>query len=349
MKPIRSFASDNNAGVHPEILKAIALVNQGHVVGYGADPYTAIMVNTFREHFGEDAEIFPVFNGTGANVLSLQALTKSYHAVLCAASAHVYTDECGAPEKFTGCKLIPIPTSDGKLNVEMIRQAYHGIGDEHHVQPKVVSITQATEMGTIYQPGEIRALANFAHERDMYLHLDGARIANAAAALDQTLRQATRDLGVDVLSFGGTKNGILGGEAVVFFRPELAQDFLFLRKQSMQLASKMRFISAQLAALLSNDLWLVNAQHSNRMAKLLEQELRRIPQIKIHYHVEANGVFAKIPGHAIPKIQDRYFFYVWHEDECVVRWMCSFDTTEEDVREFAKFVARVIGESGSAD
>jgi threonine aldolase len=204
-------------------------------------------------------------------------------------------------------------------------------------------------MGTIYQPGEIRALANFAHERDMYLHLDGARIANAAAALGQTLRQATRDLGVDVLSFGGTKNGILGGEAVVFFRPELTLDFLFLRKQSMQLASKMRFISAQLAALLTNDLWLVNAQHSNRMAKLLEQELRQIPQVKIHYHVEANGVFAKIPRHAIPIIQDRYFFYVWHEDESVVRWMCSFDTTEEDVREFAKFVAQVLGESGNAD
>ena len=349
MKPIRSFASDNNAGVHPEILKAIALVNEGHVVGYGADPYTALMVNTFREHFGAEAEIFPVFNGTGANVLSLQALTKSYHAVLCAASAHVYTDECGAPEKFTGCKLIPIATPDGKLNVEMVRHAYHGIGDEHHVQPKVISITQATEMGTIYQPGEIRALANFAHESDMYLHLDGARIANAAAALDQTLRQATRDLGVDVLSFGGTKNGILGGEAVVFFRPELAQDFLFLRKQSMQLASKMRFISAQLAALLTNDLWLVNAQHSNRMAKLLEQELRQIPRVKIHYHVEANGVFAKIPRHAIPIIQDRYSFYVWHEDESVARWMCSFDTTEEDVREFAKFVAQVIGESGNAD
>ena len=204
-------------------------------------------------------------------------------------------------------------------------------------------------MGTIYQPGEIRALANFAHERDMYLHLDGARIANAAAALGQTLRQATCDLGVDVLSFGGTKNGILGGEAVVFFRPELAQDFLFLRKQSMQLASKMRFISAQLAALLTNDLWLVNAQHSNRMAKLLEHELRQIPQVKIHYHVEANGVFVKIPRHAIPIIQDRYFFYVWHEDESVVRWMCSFDTTEEDVREFAKFVAQVTGESGNAD
>jgi len=342
MKPIRSFASDNNAGVHPEILKAIAMVNQGHVVGYGADPYTAIMVNTFREHFGADVEVFPVFNGTGANCLSLQALTKSYHAVLCAASAHIYTDECGAPEKFTGCKLIPIPTSDGKLTVELVRHAYHGIGDEHHVQPKVISITQATEMGTVYRPEEIRALAQFAREHDLYLHLDGARIANAAASLGQNLRQATRDLGVDVLSFGGTKNGILGGEAVVFFRPEMAEDFLYLRKQAMQLASKMRFISAQLGALLTSDLWLTNAQHSNRMAKLLEAEVRKIPQAKIVYHVEANGVFAKIPHEAIAKIQERYFFYVWNEEESVVRWMCSFDTTEEDVKEFAAFVAKVL-------
>jgi threonine aldolase len=342
MKPLRSFASDNNAGVHPEILKAIALVNEGHVVGYGADPYTAIMVNTFREHFGPDAEVFVVFNGTGANCLSLQALTKSYHAVMCAASAHIYTDECGAPEKFTSCKLIPIPTPDGKLTVPMVQHAYHGIGDEHHVQPKVISITQSTEMGTVYQPDEIRALANFAHERDLYLHLDGARIANAAASLGHTLRQATRDLGVDVLSFGGTKNGIMGGEAVVFFQPKLAGDFLFLRKQSMQLASKMRFISAQLRALLTNDLWLTNARHANRMAKLLETEISQIPQVKIVYKVEANGVFARIPRDAIAKILDRYFFYVWNEEESMVRWMCSFDTTEEDVHSFSKFVRETV-------
>jgi len=343
MQPLRSFASDNNAGIHPEVLKAIAMVNQGHVVGYGADPYTAIMVNTFREHFGDDAEVFVVFNGTGANCLSLEALTRSFHAVICAASAHIYTDECGAPEKFTGCKLIPIATPDGKLTVELVRHAYHGVGDEHHVQPKVISLTQATEMGTVYRAEEIRALAHFAHEHDLYLHMDGARIANAAASLSQTLRQATRDLGVDVLSFGGTKNGIMGGEAVVFFRRELAQDFLFRRKQSMQLASKMRFLSAQLGALLTNDLWLTNAQHSNRMAKLLENEVRKIPGVKIVYHVEANGVFARIPPDAIPKILERYFFYVWNEEESVVRWMCSFDTTEEDVRDFAQYVAEIIG------
>src|ERR1700751_2207351 len=283
MQPVRSFASDNNAGIHPQILKAIASVNQGHVVGYGDDPYTQSAIIKFHEHFGPDIEVFFVFNGTAANVLGLKAITESYHGVICAASAHIYTDECGAPEKFTGCKLIPIQTSDGKLTVEMVRHAYHGIGDEHHVQPKVVSITQSTEMGTVYQAQEIQALARCAHVHDMYLHLDGARIANAAASLGQTLRQATRDLGVDLLSFGGTKNGIMGGEAVLFFHPKLAADFLFLRKQAMQLASKMRFISVQLGALLTNDLWRTNAQHSNRMAKLLEKEIGRIPGVQIVY------------------------------------------------------------------
>src|SRR5947208_958121 len=344
MKPARSFASDNNAGIHPEVLKAISATNHGHAVGYGDDPYTNSAVQKFKQHFGDDAEVFIVFNGTAANCLSLKALTHSFHAVICTAVAHIYTDECGAPEKFTGCKLIPIAAPDGKLTVESVRHAYHGIGDQHHVQPRVISITQATETGTVYKPDEIKSLARFAHDHEMFMHMDGARIANAAAALGQTLRQATRDLGVDVLSFGGTKNGIMGGEAVVFFQPQMAADFLFLRKQSMQLASKMRFISAQLATLLTNDLWLANAQHSNRMAQLLESELRRIPGVKIHYHVEANGVFANIPREAIARIQDRYFFYVWNEEESLVRWMCSFDTTEEDVREFARFVADVVGE-----
>ncbi len=342
MKPARSFASDNNASIHPEILKAISNANQGHVVGYGDDPYTNSAVRKFQQHFGPDIDVFIVFNGTAANTLSLKALTESYHAVICAEEAHIYTDECGAPEKFTGCKLIPIPTTEGKLTVEAVRRAYHGIGDEHHVQPRVISITQATETGTVYKPNEIQALARFAHERQMFLHMDGARIANAAASLGQTLRQATRDLGVDVLSFGGTKNGAMGAEAVVFFDRKLSQDFKYRRKQGMQLASKMRFISAQLDALLSNDLWLANAQHSNRMAKLLEKEVRKIPGVKIVYKVEANGVFAKIPRPAIAKLRKRYFFYVWNEEHSVVRWMCSFDTTERDVREFTKFVAETV-------
>jgi threonine aldolase len=342
MKPARSFASDNNAGVHPEVLHAIAAANQGHVVGYGDDPYTESAVRKFKQHFGSDIEVFIVFNGTAANCLSLKALTNSYNAVICAEAAHIYTDECGAPEKFSGCKLIPLPSGDGKLTVESVRHAYHGIGDPHHVQPRVISITQATEVGTVYKPAEIKALARFAHERGMFLHVDGARIANAAASLGQTLRQATRDLGVDVLSFGGTKNGALGAEAVIFFDKKLGHDFLYLRKQGMQLASKMRFISAQFDALLTGDLWLKSAQHANRMARLLQKKLSEIPQLKIVYKVEANGVFAKIPRPAISRLQKRYFFYVWNEQQSVVRWMCSFDTTERDVKQFVSFVAETL-------
>jgi threonine aldolase len=341
-KTTRSFASDNNAGVHPEVLEAIARANQGHVVAYGDDPYTRSAVARFEEHFGEGIDVFYTFNGTGANVLGLQALNRPYHAVLCSEHAHIYTDECGAPEKHTGCKLIPLPNPDGKITLDAVRHAYHGIGDQHHVQARVISITQSTEMGTVYQAGEIQALARFAHEHEMFLHVDGARIANAAASLGQTLRQATRDLGADVLSFGGTKNGILGGEAVVFFNRKLSTDFLYLRKQGMQLASKMRFIAVQFEALLTDDLWRRSALHANHMARLLEAELRRIPQLKIVWKVEANGVFAQIPQHAIQKIKDRYFFYMWIEEESIVRWMCSFDTTEADVKEFAKVVAEAV-------
>ena len=346
MKPSRSFASDNNAVVHPEVLEAIRRANEGHVVGYGDDPYTESAVARFRQEFGQDTEVFFVFNGTAANVLSLQALTRSFHAVLCPEFSHIYTDECGAPERLTGCKLVPLSAPGGKLTVETVAHAYHGIGDQHHVQPRVTSITQSTEMGTVYQPAEVEALAKFAHERGMFLHMDGARISNAVAAQGLTLRQATRDLGVDVLSFGGTKNGLMGVEAVVFFRPELARDFCYERKQGMQLASKMRYMSVQMEALLTNDLWRRNAEHANRMAQLLKAEAEKIPGVKIVYPVEANGVFAQIPRDAIRKIQERYFFYVWSEEESVARWMCSFDTTEEDVRQFAKFVGQCVAENG---
>jgi threonine aldolase len=324
------------------VLQAIARANQGHAVGYGDDAWTQSAVGKFKQQFGSDIEVFMVFNGTAANCLSLKALTNSYHAVICAEAAHIYTDECGAPEKFTGCKLIPVPTRDGKLTVESVDHACHGIGDQHHVQPRVISITQATEVGTVYKPHEIKSLARFAHEHGMFLHVDGARIANAAANLGQTLRQATRDLGVDVLSFGGTKNGALGAEAVVFFDKKLSHDFLYLRKQGMQLASKMRFISAQFEALFTGDLWLKSAQHANRMARLLQKQLREIPQVKIVYKVEANGVFAKVPRKAIPRLLKRYFFYVWNDEQSVVRWMCSFDTTEQDVMQFARFVAETV-------
>jgi threonine aldolase len=342
MKPARSFASDNNAGIHPAVLKAINGANQGHVVGYGDDPHTASVMAKFRQHFGRDVEAFLVFNGTAANVLGLTALTDSYHAVICAEAAHIYADECGAPEKFTACKLLPIAAPGGKVTLDAVKAAYHGIGDQHHVQPRVIAITQATEMGTVYKPEEIRELTRFAHDHDLYVHMDGARIANAAASLGLTLRQATRELGIDVLSFGGTKNGLMGGEAVVFFDKRLAENFLYLRKQGMQLASKMRFIAAQFEALLSNDLWLKNARHANQMAKLLEKEVRKIPELKIVYPVEANGVFAQIPGDAIARIQKRYFFYIWNEAQSIVRWMCSFDTTEQDIHQFVKVVREAV-------
>ena len=330
------------------MLEAIARANHGHVVAYGDDLYTRSAVKKFEEHFGPGIDVFFTFNGTGANVLGLQALTRSYHAVLCSDYAHIYSDECGAPEKHSGCKLIPLPNVDGKITLDAVRHAYHGIGDQHHVQPRVISITHSTEMGTVYKPEEIRALADIAHDNEMFLHMDGARIANAAASLGQTLRQATRDLGVDVLSFGGTKNGIMGGEAVIFFnqeharQQELSRDFLYLRKQGMQLASKMRFIAAQFEALLTDDLWRRSAEHANRMARLLEQEVRRIREVKVVWPVEANGVFAQIPPHAIEKIKARYFFYPWIEEENIVRWMCSFDTTEEDVKDFVQVVADAV-------
>jgi threonine aldolase len=341
-RPIRSFASDNNAGVHPEVLAAITSANEGHVVGYGDDPYTESAKKKFEEHFGTGIEVYFTFNGTGANVLGLQALTRPYNAILCSDYAHICVDECGAPEKHTGCKLISLPHQDGKITVDAVNHAYHGIGDQHHVQAKVISITQSTEMGTVYTPEEIRALARFAHERDMFLHMDGARIANAAASMRQTLRQATRDLGVDVLSFGGTKNGMMGGEAVVFFDKALSADFLYLRKQGMQLASKMRFIAIQFEALLTNDLWRRSAEHANQMARVLEVEVRKIPQVRIAWPVEANGVFAQIPSYAVEKIKERYFFYPWVEEQRIVRWMCSFDTTEKDVKDFAQVVAESV-------
>jgi threonine aldolase len=342
MNTSRSFASDNYAGIHPQVLKAIAEANQGHAAAYGDDPFTGSAVDHLKRHFGQDIAVFFVFNGTAANCLSLRALTDSYHATICAESAHINVDECGAAEKFTGGKLLPIQTTEGKLTLAGVRAAYHGIGDQHRVQPKVISITQATEVGTIYKPDEVRSLAEFAHERGMFLHVDGARIANAAASLGMPLREITANLGVDVLSFGATKNGAMGAEAVIFFDSQLAEAFKFYRKQAMQLASKMRFLSAQFEALLKDDLWLRNARHSNRMAQLLERELEKTPEVRIVYRVEANGVFAEVPRRVIRKLQARYSFYVWDEEQSVVRWMCSWDTTEEDVKEFTEFLSQLL-------
>ncbi|HEX8433641.1 low specificity L-threonine aldolase [Archangium sp.] len=343
MNPKRGFASDNNAGIHPTLLEAIARANVGHTLAYGSDPWTERAVAKFREHLGAHVDVHFVFNGTGANVLGLSALLRPYHAILCAESAHINVDECGAPEKTIGCKLVDMPTPNGKLTPALVEPRIRGLGDQHHVQPRVISISQSTELGTVYTPKEIRALADLAHRHGMYLHMDGARISNAAAALGLPLRAITTDCGVDVLSFGGTKIGLMMGEAVVVFDPRLAPDFKFLRKQGMQLASKMRFVAAQFEALLTDDLWLKSARHANAMATLLAQEVSSIPKVRLTRPTEANGVFATLPAELIPRLQEHTFFYVWDEATSEVRWMTSFDTTEGDVRGFAARLRELVG------
>ena len=338
----RSFASDNNAGVHPEIIDALRAANEGHVTGYGNDPVTERATGIFQKHFGQDIAVFFVFGGTGANVLGLKAITNSFDAIICAETAHINTDECGAPEKFTGCKLITVPTTDGKLRVDDVKPFLHGIGVEHHVQPRVISVSQATEMGTVYTKSELQTLARFAHDHNLLLHVDGARLANAAVSLNASLKEITADVGVDVLSFGGTKNGMMYGEAVIFFDKKLASDFKYIRKQGMHLPSKMRFISAQFEALLGGDLWRRSAAHANRMAQILASELEKIPQIKVTQPVEANGVFAEIPEQFVPALQQKYFFYVWDEETSECRFMASFDTAEDDIRDFIAFVRQTV-------
>jgi threonine aldolase len=337
----RGFASDNYAGAHPDVLAAMAEANVGHVTSYGYDPVTEAAVGRFRDLLGEQVEVFFVFNGTGANVVGLQPLLRTWESVVCARTAHINVDEAGAPERHLGSKLVDLPTADGKLTPDLVRSVHTSIGDEHRSQPRVVSITQSTEVGTVYTPDEVRALADTAHALDMYLHMDGARISNAAAGLGVELRETTGDCGVDVLSFGGTKNGLVGGEAVVFFRPELARDALYVRKQEMQLASKMRFISAQFLALLTDDLWRHNAAHANAMARRLSDAVRDVEGVCVTQPTQANGVFATLPAEAVAPLQEEFHFYEWDEATHECRWMCSWDTTEEDVDRFAAAVAEL--------
>ena len=342
MSNIRGFASDNNAGVHPEILKAISSVNGGHAVGYGDDKYTAIAKEKFKEVFGRDTEVLFVYNGTGANVVSIQALVRPYNAVICSDVSHIYVDECGAPEKHSGAKLLPLKTQDGKLTTGLIRQHMHGFGFEHHSQPAMVSLTQATELGTVYTIDEIKEIADYVHENGLYLHMDGARIANAAVSLGCTLKEMTFDAGLDVVSFGGTKNGLMFGEAVVFANAKLAENVKYIRKQTTQLHSKMRYISAQFTALLSNELWKKNASHSNKMARMLAEKIAGIPELRITRNVEANGVFCIVPEKIIDPLREEFFFYMWDESRNEVRWMTSFDTTEDDVENFVKIIKRLL-------
>jgi threonine aldolase len=344
---IRGFASDNYSGIHPEVLDAIAAANGGHQIAYGEDAYTARLQEVFQSHFGDAAQAFPVFNGTGANVTGLQSMLPRWGAVIAASTAHINVDEGGAPEKIGGFKLLTVPTDDGKLTPELVDREAWGWGDEHRSQPLVVSITQSTELGTLYTAEEITALADHAHERGMRLHLDGARISNAAAALDLPLRAFTTDAGVDVLSFGGTKNGAMLGEAIVVLNPAASDGLIFSRKFNMQLSSKMRFVSAQLIALLEGDLWLRNATHANAMAQRLRGEIEAgiaegsITGVEFTQPTQSNGVFATLPDGVADQLRESFRFYDWDAARNEVRWMCGFDTAEEDVDAFVAELSRL--------
>ena len=329
--PLTLFASDNYAGAHPAVLDAVAAANAGWARAYGDDEWTARLRVRMQELFGGDVESFPVFNGTGGNVTALATVLRPFEAVICPETAHINVDECGAPERIAGAKLVDVPTSDGKLTPELLRSRLVGFGDQHHVQARVVSISQSTELGTVYTPDEVRALAGEAHGAGLLLHVDGARLVNAAEALGLELRELTTESGVDVLTFGGTKSGLLGAEAVVFFRPEQAADYLYARKQGTQLASKMRFISAQLLRLLEDDLWRETAGHANAMARRLGDAVAGTAGAHLAYPVQANAVFAALPAAAIRRLHERYHFYVWDEGAGVVRLMCSWQTTPDDV------------------
>ena len=335
---MRAFASDNYAPILPEALDAIAAVNHGHAVSYGADETTARLQTVIKRHFGDDATAFPVFNGTGANVVGLRAMLKPWQGVVCAAGAHLNVDEGGAPETLAGIKLLTAPTPDGKLTPELVDRWLVRIGDEHAVQPGVVSVTQSTELGTRYSLDELRALAEHAHANGMLFHVDGSRLANAAAALDVGLGDVAG--GADVLSLGGTKIGLLAAEAVVVRNPELTPSLLYLRKQSMQLASKMRFVSAQLLALFEGDVWRRAAGHANAMAARLATGVGEA--VTITQAVEANGVFAILPPGAAERLQEDFKFYVWDHHTGEVRWMCSWDTSEEDVDAFVEAILGVV-------
>lgn len=339
---MRSFASDNYAPAHPEVLAALAAVNQGHQRAYGADEITAKLEAKFQELFGAATKSFLVWNGTGANVLALHSLLKPWEAVICSKWSHINVDEGGAPERIAGAKLIDLPSPDAKLTPSQVADAFIRVGDEHYAQPRVVSITQSTEYGTLYSVDEIKALAEVVHKNNSYLHLDGARLSNAAVALGKNFKEFTTDAGVDVVSFGGTKNGLINGEAVLYLNPELGDKVKHLRKSLMQLNSKMRYTAAQLLTLLTDDLWHKSATQANNMAQLLATEVSGIPGVEITQPVQVNAVFATVPKSVIDKVPTEFPFYVWNEQTNEVRWMCAWDTTEADVKNFVAAIKRAI-------
>ena len=337
-----SFGSDNHSGVAPEIMDAIIRTNSGFADAYGEDELTQKVETVFKQQFGPDTGVYLVLNGTGANILALKALTDSYNSILCPDTAHINVDECGAPEKLTGCKLIPLSSKDGKVTPESVKKELRGFGFQHHAQPKVLSISQPTEMGTVYIPAEIKELADLMHNHNGFLHIDGSRISNAAATLKMPVAQFTVAVGADALSFGGTKNGMLIGEVLLLFRKEHNENFLYIRKQAAQLYSKSRFMAAQFEAYLKDDLNIKMAGHSNAMAKYLEQQLIGISQVKITRSVDTNAVFAIIPPTLCEKLQDKHHFHIWDEATNEVRWMCSFNTTKEDIDLFVADIKALL-------
>ena len=342
-----SFASDNCAGVHPEIMQALQESNQGYVHSYGDDDYTKEAEQVIKNHFGDQISVYFVYNGTGANVTGITHLVRSYHTVFCAESGHIHVDECGSLEHYAGCKVIALPSLDGKLTPEDIMPRLVGIGDEHRSQPGLISITQPTEYGVLYSPDEISQLACFARENNLHLHMDGARIANAAAALNLPMKVFTTDCGVDLLSLGATKNGIMFGEGVVFLKPGIDANFPYIRKQGMQLHSKMRFIAAQFSAIFEDGLWLANASHANMMTQNLYRELTKIPEVKITQKVQCNAIFAIMPKNIISSLQEKFHFYTWNEELGEVRLMTSFQTSEEEVNVFLTALRSELEKAGT--
>ncbi len=332
----RGFGSDNHAGVHPQILHSLTLANQGHAPSYGTDEWTAQATEKFKDHFGSQAQVFFVFNGTAANVTAMRALTRPYQSVFCTDVAHINVDECGAPEYLAGCKLIALPSTNGKLTIPELEKAFVRRGDQHFSQTQVLSLTQPTELGTVYSLDEMKELIFWAKERQLRVHIDGARLANAAAALKVSFKEFTTDLGVDIVSFGGTKNGLMMGEAVIILNKDLARDFKYIRKQSGQLPSKSRFIACQFLTYFENDLWREIADHSLKMAQDLYSAVCEIPGIEITQKPESNAVFAKIPSSWVKTLREKYFFYVWNENTFECRWMTSWDTQPSDIQGFAK-------------
>ena len=328
---MRSFTSDNNSGVHPLIMEALSLANKDHSLGYGDDDWTRKADKMIKNIFTPDCLPLYVFNGTGSNVVGLQIMTRPYQLILCAETGHINVDECGSPVKMTGCQLRTIPTTDGKLTPELISPYLCGFGDQHHSQPGVIYISNCSELGTIYKPEEIKAITTLAHQHGMYVLMDGARISNAATALNLPLRAITVDSGVDVLSFGGTKNGLMSGECVIVFNKSLQSDALFIRKQSAQLASKMRYLSCQFVAYLTDELWLKNATHANLMAHKLADALSKFPGVHFTQKIESNQLFFTLPHTMIDKLMKSYSFFFLNETEGEIRLVTSFDTTEKDI------------------